>query len=214
MPDPNLFLLAVGWLLYGVLHSLLASLRCKRWVACRLPGLLPWYRLGYNAFALLSAMPLLWLIATSDSPMLIRWSGAWHWLSLIVTALGSIGLLISFGAYDLVEFIGLRQGRAGAAAHLEDEGEFRIGFFNRYVRHPWYFFSLLILWTQDMNAALLISAVAITLYLAIGSRFEERKLLAAYGEPYRRYRARVPGLCPLPGKCLTTAEAAELTRRR
>lgn len=213
MTDPNLLLLAAGWALYGLLHSLLAAPRCKDWMARRMPGLRPWYRLAYNAFALLSALPLLWLIAIGDGPMLIQWTGAWHWPARVIALIGGVGLLISFGAYDLVEFIGLRQWRAGAAANVHDEGEFRIGFCNRYVRHPWYFFSLLILWTQDMNAALLISAVAITIYLVIGSRLEEHKLIAAHGATYRRYMARVPGLFPVPWKHLTAAEAAELTRR-
>lgn len=218
MPDETqkLLILGAGWLIYGLLHSLHASLRCKTWVARRLPRLFHAYRLFFNAFALLSALPLIWLIVHSEGPLLIHWQGPWRWLALAVTLCGLGGFLISLRAYDLAEFIGLRQWQecsSGKPACILDAGEFRIGFFNRYVRHPWYFFSLLVLWTQNMNAATLLSAIAITLYLAIGSRFEEHKLIAAYGETYRRYRARVPGLWPLPGKYLTAAEAAELVHR-
>ena len=34
------------------------------------------------------------------------------------------------------------------------------------------------------------------MYLALGTHFEERKLLALYGNDYRDYRDRVPALIP------------------
>jgi protein-S-isoprenylcysteine O-methyltransferase Ste14 len=58
-----------------------------------------------------------------------------------------------------------------------------------------------------MNAAWLVSAIAITLYFAIGSWFEERKLIAIHGDAYRRYRDKVPALLPLPWKFLSAEEA-------
>ena len=61
-----------------------------------------------------------------------------------------------------------------------------------------------------MNAPLLVSAAAITLYFVVGSRLEERKLIAQYGKRYRDYIARVPGLMPLPWKYLTAKEAEEM----
>jgi protein-S-isoprenylcysteine O-methyltransferase Ste14 len=78
------------------------------------------------------------------------------------------------------------------------------------VRHPWYALGLLVLWTRDLNAAWLVAAIAITVYLLIGSRLEENKLIAFYGDAYRRYRRRVPGLVPLPGRSLSAREAGEL----
>ena len=61
-----------------------------------------------------------------------------------------------------------------------------------------------------MDPAWLVSCIAITLYFAIGSRLEERKLVAEFGESYRRYQRRVPGLVPLPGRRLSRADAAEI----
>jgi len=55
---------------------------------------------------------------------------------------------------------------------------------------------------------MLVSALAITLYFVLGSRLEERKLIAVHGDTYRRYRAKVPGLLPLPWKRLSREEAA------
>jgi len=53
----------------------------------------------------------------------------------------------------------------------------------------------------------------ITAYFIAGSRLEEDKLLAVYGETYRRYMAKVPGLMPLPWKYLTAGEASALMQR-
>ena len=85
---------------------------------------------------------------------------------------------------------------------------------HRHVRHPWYSLGLLILWTRDMDEARLTSALCITLYLWLGSLLEEEKLLAFHGEAYARYRARVPGLIPWPGRSLDADEARALCALR
>ena len=78
------------------------------------------------------------------------------------------------------------------------------------MRHPWYFFALVILWTRDMNGAMLLSVVAITIYFVIGSRLEEQKLIAYHGPVYHKYMQMVPGLIPLPWKHLSKTEAERL----
>lgn len=202
--------LAIAWIAYGLLHSLLASLRWKAWLARRMPAVMPRYRLIYNVASIATLLPVIWLIVRADGPLLWQWRGAWHWLALSLTVAAGTGFLVSLRDYDLGEFSGLRASQASGA--LLDAGDFRIGFFHRHVRHPWYFFSLVALWVQDMNGAILVSALTITAYLAVGTYFEERKLIARYGATYQRYRARVPALLPLPWKCLTAEEAAELMR--
>ncbi|MBL8480384.1 MAG: hypothetical protein JNK59_13855, partial [Sterolibacteriaceae bacterium] len=54
--------LAIGWVLYAALHSLLADLRVKAAVTSRFPGFAAWYRLAYNGVALLAVLPLIWLM--------------------------------------------------------------------------------------------------------------------------------------------------------
>ena len=61
-----------------------------------------------------------------------------------------------------------------------------------------------------MNAAFLLTAVTLTFYLLFGTRQEEKKLLACYGEQYRKYQALVPGLIPLPWKYLSRRQAEEI----
>ena len=54
----NLALLAMLWLVYFVLHSLLASLTVKSWVARNFPRGMPVYRLGFNILATLALLPI------------------------------------------------------------------------------------------------------------------------------------------------------------
>jgi len=61
-----------------------------------------------------------------------------------------------------------------------------------------------------MNAAFLLTAVTLTLYLLVGSRQEEKKLLACYGEQYRKYQGLVPGLIPRPWRYISRQQAEEI----
>ncbi len=203
-------LLAAAWCAYLGLHSLLASLSMKRWVQARWPAAMPWYRVGFNAFAVLGILPLLGYMYALGGEWLWRWEGVWFWLGNGLALLAMGGFAWTLRYYDGAEFLGLRQYREGVTA-AEDQEHFHISPLHRYVRHPWYSLGLVILWTRDMNGALLLSAVLITLYLALGSWLEERKLIAYHGERYRQYRARVPALVPLPWKRLSKADAERLS---
>jgi len=212
----RLALLAMLWLAYFVLHSLLASLTMKSWVARHFPHRVPAYRLCFNMLSTLTLLPILWLMFRHPGPSLWAWTGAGFWLANGLALAALAGFVRSARYYDTSEFIGLRQWKS-ATHSIEDQESFRISPFHRYVRHPWYALGLILLWTRDMNAALLLSSILMTVYLFIGARLEENKLIARYGEAYRLYRQRVPGLLPWPGKSISESEAAELvaaSRRR
>lgn len=205
----ELVLLAALWLAYFTLHSLLAALGFKRWLAARRPRLMPAYRLTYNALAVLLLLPPAGLMLAWDGPLLWAWEGPWAWLAHAL-ALLALGLFVwSLAGYDGGEFSGLRQWRSRHAG-IEDEATLHLSTLHRYVRHPWYLCALLLIWTRDMDAARLLSALLATGYFIVGSRLEETKLIAFHGEAYRRYRARVPGLLPWPGYRLNPHEAREL----
>ena len=198
--------LAIGWVLYAALHSLLADLRVKATVARLWPGFTPWYRLAYNGVALLTALPLMWLMRAAPGAELWSWNGAWAWLGNGLAVAALVGAMQSSKAYAMNDFLGLGV-LAGDKAIERDV--FRLSTPHRFVRHPWYSFGLVIVWTRDMNAAMLVSALAITIYFVAGSWLEEQKLIAIHGDAYRRYRAKVPGLLPLPWKWLSREEAAK-----
>lgn len=208
----DLIWLALGWAAYAALHSLLASPRCKAWVTHRWPTCAPYYRLAFNLQSVVLVLPLLWATWAIPGEWLWRWTGPWAWLANGLALAALAGFWFSSGSYDMDEFLGLkplRERRTDAAEH----GALRISTLHRFVRHPWYALALLLVWTRDMNAPLLVSASAITLYFAIGSRLEERNLETHFGAAYRKYREKVPGLIPLPWQWISAQEAEALMQR-
>jgi len=208
----QLVLLGVLWLGYFSLHSALAALPLKRWVAARYSGFIPFYRIAFNSLALLLLLPPLWMLYRHPGPVLWQWPGYWGWLANLSAAGAVVVFAWSLRYYDNSEFWGLRQWRQ-KQRRVEDQERLTISPLHRHVRHPWYSLGLLLLWTRDMNAAMLLSALAISLYFIIGSRLEERRLVCYYGDAYKEYRNRVPALIPLPWRRLDPESARAIEIR-
>lgn len=202
-------LLAMIWLAYFAIHSVLASLRLKSWVSRQLPDFMPAYRLSFNIIAIaLLALPA-WLLVTGQRVAIWQFDGWLSWLMNGIAVLAILAFVISMKYYDGQEFLGLRQLKE-QEKRIEDQENLHISPFHRFVRHPWYCFALILIWTRPMDSLMLVSAILISLYFFLGSRLEEEKLKHYYGDVYRNYIQRVPGLIPLPWKFLTRTEAEAL----
>ena len=181
------------WIAYGSLHSMLASNKVKLFLSKTMGNSYRYYRLIYNLIAFVLLVALLWYQQTM--PFEILWDFDWR-----IDAFGNLmkygGLLIAIIAllgYDLWEFSGLK-----ASSPLVNN-EFRSGGLLGYVRHPLYTGTILLVWgmfLEDASIRSLITAVCATIYILIGIVFEERKLVAEFGEKYLEYRRRVPMLFP------------------
>ncbi len=69
----------------------------------------------------------------------------------------------------------------------------------RFVRHPLYLFMILLIWsTPRFSTDQLLFNVLWTLWIVVGTRLEERDLVADFGDTYRRYQVSVPMLLPHP----------------
>jgi protein-S-isoprenylcysteine O-methyltransferase Ste14 len=65
------------------------------------------------------------------------------------------------------------------------------------IRHPLYLGWFFAFWaTPTMSVTHLVFALATTAYILIAIQLEERDLVAALGDDYRRYRDRVPMIIP------------------
>ena len=176
MPDAvdadRLALLALAWLAYFAVHSVLASLWVKRAIAARRLGWMRGYRLFYNVLAVILVIPPVALTHLERGPWLWQWAGLGWWLANGLAVLALLGLGWSLRWYDGAELLGLRQWRRGMRS-VEDQERFHLSPLHRYVRHPWYSLGLVLVWTRDMDVPFLVTALMISLYFVLGSRLED-----------------------------------------
>jgi protein-S-isoprenylcysteine O-methyltransferase Ste14 len=115
--------------------------------------------------------------------------------------LGVAVLLWATFLIDHFELLGLRQGWTTLRGRELSAPAFVTPWLYRIVRHPQYLGWLLIFWgTPTMTAGHLLFAAALSSYILVAIRFEERDLLKHIGADYERYRQQVPPLVPLPGR--------------
>jgi protein-S-isoprenylcysteine O-methyltransferase Ste14 len=178
---------------WGILHSWLASLRFKSFIRRRLGDrFMKFYRLLYNIFALVSIVPVLYLMVSLPDQTLYQIRAPWSYLMRAGQAFSVLFLFIAVLQTDLLSFVGLRQ-----FGKEEKPGSLVTGGLYRSVRHPLYTFSLLILWlSPSMSINMFVVYTALTIYVLIGIMFEERKLLREFGRAYADYKASTPMLLP------------------
>lgn len=199
----NAILIFATFAVFALIHSMTAGIWLKDWLARRFSvrAVDGWYRLAYNSFAIMSFIPVFALLVLLPDWTLYEARPPWGLLCLALQALGSIGIVVALLTTDAWHFVGIRQvweylsGRQAIAGQtpLRTNGLYRL------VRHPLYTFSLVIIWAiPHMTFNLLIFNISATIYFAVGSIFEERRLELAYGDEYRAYRRRVSRLFPCP----------------
>lgn len=194
-------LLLILWIIFCVVHSLFATTKVKELSVRHCSFLNRRYRLVFNLLAIIFLIPIIILMIRWPGSIFWAWNGIEQWLMDGVVLASFIGYAVSGSTYDLRVFLGINPVNQQGIPRLVIEG------WHRYVRHPWYFLALLFIWTRDMSSAMLVSAVAITVYFIIGSRLEENKLIAEFGHRYLEYRRQVSGLIPLPWKTITRDKA-------
>ena len=190
----NLVILIGSIILWGIVHSWLASLEAKK-LLVRVFGKnrMRVYRLAYNIFAILSFAPVLLLVRLIPDQNLYNVPSPWLFLMVAGQGLSALMLLVGFLQTDALSFIGLRQ-----LVELDElTGTLVTNGLYRLIRHPLYLFGLLFIWlTPVMTRNLLIVFISLTVYIFIGAYFEERKLLSVFGQAYAEYKSRTPMMIP------------------
>lgn len=198
------FWLAATFLLWALFHSITAARPVKQW-AQRVLGeraYAGFYRLAYNAVAVLTFLPVLYVLATRV-PSTVIWPVPfpWAWLFLAVQAAGLLGLVITLLYTDVWSFLGLRQlwRYLRGEPDPDQPGAFVVAGPYAFVRHPLYLFSMLVIWFPPvLTVNLLVFNLLATLYFWLGSLHEERRLMAEFGDAYRQYQRTVPPFLPWP----------------
>ncbi|HKK05638.1 MAG TPA: NnrU family protein [Gammaproteobacteria bacterium] len=189
-------LVDVGLLiLFGLQHSIMARRGFKdwwtRWIAPAAE------RSTYVLTSGIALGALLWLWQPIEGTV---WSVSEPTARIALWALFAAGWLYLVAAtyvtshYDL---FGLRQGWYYLRGKPYTPVPFVRSWMYRYSRHPMMAGILVGIWaTPQMSATHLVLAFGFSAYIAIGVAFEERGLLAHFGEQYLHYRTEVGALLP------------------
>ena len=179
--------------LWGIIHSLLASIRFKNFLRRTIgDSFMKSYRLLYNIFAMVSILPVLYLMIVLPDQTLYQVPSPWSYFMRAGQVISLLLLFVAVLQTDVLSFVGLRQ-----LMEEEKKGDLVINGLYRFVRHPLYTFSLGILWlSPSMTLNAFIVYIALTIYILIGIIFEERKLLREFGQEYVAYKFITPMLLP------------------
>ncbi len=185
--------------LFGLQHSVMARSGFKAGWTKIVPA--PIERSVYclaSALAL-TVMYLFWL----PLPQII-WDVRGSGLGLALWALFGAGwgiVFISTWLLNHFELFGLAQAWRNMTGAAEPADDFKTPVFYRYVRHPIYAGFFLAFWaTPAMTLGHMVLAGGMTAYILIGIGYEERDLIARFGNRYAEYRAKVGMLIPGLGK--------------
>ena len=185
--------LVILWVLFSVLHSLLAATWWKVKMSRLLGRSFRFYRFYYSVFATLSVLFLVYFLVTMETPRIFKLSGILKSVSLIVGIAG-IAIMIACVKKYFSVVTGIK-----AFAEKSSVSLLQTGGLHSYTRHPLYLGTLLFIWNLFVlfpSLGNLISCSIMSIYTVVGIRIEERKLVAEFGESYTAYRRKVPMLFP------------------
>ncbi len=180
---------------FGLQHSLMARKGFKRALARWIPT-----ELERSFYVMLSGFVLftLSLVWSPSAPPLYDLGGTvWGYLLSGMALLGVVIMVWAATATDALDLVGIRSVIRIWRDAPSSEAPLKMLRMYKIVRHPLYLGMLLLFWfTPTMTHDHLFFAEVMTAYLLIGIQFEERDLLATYGETYRQYQRDVPMLIP------------------
>lgn len=186
-------ILAIGWILFCILHSVLASSWVKKIAERWMGRQYKFYRFYYTVFAFASFAAIMIYLFTMNSYKIFETMLAINIAGLVITSLGLIIVIICIRKY----FMRL----SGIKILIENtsEQELMITGIHKHVRHPLYSGTFIFIWGLLLLYpywSLLIADIIITIYTLIGLQFEEKKLEKDFGERYKLYKQKVPMLIP------------------
>ena len=181
---------------FGLLHSLVASLRIKalaeKWLGLRI---FRFYRLAYNLITVVLLFLILGMVLTLHDRIIYIIPEPWVYIILVIQGVAALCAVWGISQTGLSHFLGFKQLKKAeenaGPTHLALDG------FYHWMRHPAYTFSLIFMWLLPMHTVnTLTFDVAATLYILVGIYFEEKKLVSEFGQVYLDYQKRTPMLVP------------------
>jgi len=190
------------WCSYCLIHSFLISIKFTNVISRLFKKFYAFYRIFYIVISLILLIPLINYSEQISSEIIIEYSYPWN-IMRYVLMWGA--LLIFFWAfffnYDSLSFFGIRQilnlwkeNKKNSPNRIKKSGLLGL------TRHPMYLTLIIYLWCQTFRLTDLVVNIILTVYIIIGTKLEEQKLILEYGDEYLKYQQEVPMLIPFTKK--------------
>ena len=198
----NVIIIIIGFTLFALSHSLLASFKIKKIIADRFGTYMAYYRLLYNIISFISFALLIWFLPKPDL-IIYDLENPYDILILIPQFLSLAGIIWSLRYISTREFLGIEQLRRWFnnqydEKELDEKMTLVIEGPYKYMRHPILFFGgMFLILRPVMSLFYLTCLICIILYIYIGSFYEEKRLIEKFGERYIKYQKEVPRFFPV-----------------
>jgi protein-S-isoprenylcysteine O-methyltransferase Ste14 len=180
-------------LVFFLQHSGMIRTRTQRWMS----QFIPEYYLG-AVFSIVSALLLLTLVILWQESMVVLASaeGIYRLTLRALFFLSIAGQIWGTWSLKSADLFGARALLRNQSA-AQPPPPIVIGGPYRWVRHPLYLTTLLMIWSHpDLIADRLLFNVLFTVWIIAGAVLEEHDLIGIYGDDYRKYQLSVPMLIP------------------
>lgn len=187
-------ILMMSWAIFYFSHSYLASLNIKRNIHRLMGNRYKWYRFFYSTLSILMFLVIFLYAATIPSYHLFRPGGFSEYIALMLSGIGTIILIKSFKYFPVIRFLGLPP-----HDDLHENQDLVVKGLHKHLRHPIYLGLIFIFFGYFLflpTIASLIHLVALIVYIPFGIYFEEKKLIAIFGQAYQEYKESVPAIIP------------------
>jgi len=181
--------------LFAIQHSVMARKPFKLWLTQFIPVAVE--RSTFVLFASLTLMLLFWQWRPIPT---VLWEIGNPAIATTVTGISLLGwfvVLLSTFLINHFELFGLHQVINNLSGQAMPEARFKAPALYQFVRHPIYLGFIIAFWAAPtMTIGHLLFSAVTTGYILVGIYFEERDLIAQFGEQYKAYCQRVGMLVP------------------
>jgi protein-S-isoprenylcysteine O-methyltransferase Ste14 len=194
-PLGNPVLINIGLLLlFSIQHTVMARPGFKAVLTKVLPE--SWER---STYVLATAIVILALVQYWQPMNASIWSVQNETARIAINIVFYLGWVVTLLATYMINHFHLFGLQQSFKPGDPDSGskEFRTPMFYQFVRHPIQTGVVIgMIAAPDMTTGRALLAVGMFIYIAVGLYYEERDLIAEFGDTYRDYKKRVPGVIP------------------
>jgi methanethiol S-methyltransferase len=196
----NYLIVILIWIGFGFIHSLLIDLRFSNWVSRVMGRYYAYYRLSYNILSLILFIVLLTYSRSLDSELVIKFIPPWTIFQNILLVGSGFIIIWAFLSYDALDFMGIHQIREFGEKDNTSQKTITSKGLLGVVRHPMYLATIVFMWSLNSTRVDILVHLVLTIYIIIGIKLEERKLIKQFGLAYIDYQKNVPALIPFTKK--------------